>query len=60
MPVRVTQGGRAVGSTGVAPEAFPWEPAAGAADAVLARSVGGQVRLKPALTERVGWPQAAQ
>ena len=51
MPFRVMQSGRDVGVSGVV---LPMEPRA------EARSVGGQVRLKPPLIERVGCPHPAQ
>lgn len=51
-PLRVAQGGRSlVLVVGV----VAW-----AEEGRLARSLGGQVRLKPPFTERVGWPHWAQ
>lgn len=55
MPVRVAQEGRSVLSIGAS---VGVEIAFAILD--LATSFGGQVRLKPPLTLRVGWPQDAQ
>lgn len=54
MPVRLAHDGRVRG-VGVAVEVPVVEPFGSEA-----RSVGGQARLKPALTESVGWPHCAQ
>ena len=57
--LRVEQGGRGVGVEGVVEgrEAGEGDVDEGVREA---KSVGGQVRLKPAFMERVGWPHCAQ
>jgi hypothetical protein len=52
--VRVEHGGRSRGDSGVAEVVLPIVPGEDA------KSVGGQTRLAPALTERVGCPHVPQ
>lgn len=54
MPIRVAQGGRSKGFEGLAAVVEPTAPLRSA------ESLGGQVRLPPALTDMVGWPQPPQ
>jgi len=64
-PLRVAQGGRSDSSAVAVLSAAPGVRMAlprpeEVLEAARARSLGGQVRLKPPFTERVGWPHWAQ